>query len=99
MIDKELIKNKFESINNEIDSINDTYGEEVSVQLIERVEDTINQFLDDFKEKSSKSFCCYWDEQKKNKDRFDRNKGIKVNSDMKKDEITPKFISEYKNKK
>ena len=99
MINRESIKNKFESINEAINSTNSTYGEKIANQLTGRVQDVINQFFEDFKEKSSKSFSNYWAEQKKVEDRFGKRKEIKVKSDMKKDKIAPKFISEYKNKK
>ena len=96
MIDKESISNKFDSLNNEINSIKNTCGEKIANQLLDRVEVVLIQFLDDFKKESLISFSIYWDKQKKIEGRFKNKKIIESNTEIEKDKIIPKFISEYK---
>ncbi|MAV63896.1 MAG: hypothetical protein CMG00_01750 [Candidatus Marinimicrobia bacterium] len=99
MIDKNIINDKFEPINDSISSIADTYGDEIVNQLIIRLELTLNQFLDDFKINSSKSFAAYWEHQDNASTRFYKKQDLEdTNKELNKNkgEIIPKFISNYK---
>ena len=95
MISSEQIDKKFKSLNEKINSVSDKFGEEVVSELMNRIEFSLESFLNDFKISSSKSFELYWKKQEEMKIRNDD----KINNELIQDENIPKFISEYDNNK
>ena len=102
MINIDKIDKKIKPLNDKIREIDVKFGKEISDELLNRIEVTLNSFFDDFKELSSKSFSFYWNKQKKLKDDsfFNPIDQYKSDKDSKSDKLTntPKFISEYKKK-
>ena len=90
MIDSKKINEKFRSLNDRINKIEDSFGEETVQDLMTRVEVSLKSFLIDFKELSSKSFDLYWEKQESLK--FENNDKIDNELD---DKNVPKFISDY----
>ena len=90
MIDSKTINEKFRSLNDRIDKIEDSFGEETLQELMTRLEASLKSFLIDFKELSSKSFNLYWEKQESLK--LEDNNKIDNELD---DKNVPKFISEY----
>ena len=94
MIDLKKINEKFQSLNDRINDIEDKFGEEIVNELMLRVETSLKSFLVDFEELSSKSFSIYWDKQKRLAFTNDR----KIGSNLDNEKNVPKFISDYNNK-
>ena len=94
MIDLKRINDKFQSLNDKINDIADRFGEDTASELMSRIESSLESFLIDFKEISSKSFESYWEKQKyiKFKD------GESVIDNKSEDKNVPKFISDYDKK-
>ena len=90
MIDLKKTNEKFKSLNDRINKIQDSFGEETVQELMARVEVSLKSFLIDFKELSSKSFNIYWEKQESLK--FEDNDKIDNEIDNK---SIPKFISDY----
>ena len=94
MIDSEKINDKFQSLNDKINDIADRFGEETVSELMIRIESTLDFFLIDFKEISSKSFEAYWEKQE-----YIRFRNDEIVMDAKQeDKNIPKFISDYNKK-
>ena len=102
MIDIEKIDKKIKPLNDRIRELDIKFGKEISNELLERIEVTLNSFFEDFKEISSKSFSYYWEKQRKLKDNsfFNSSDQHEADKDIESNELTntPKFISEYKKK-
>ena len=102
MIDIEKIDKKIKPLNDRIRELDIKFGKEISNELLERIEVTLNSFFEDFKEISSKSFSYYWEKQRKlkNDSFFNSSDQYEGDKDIESNELTntPKFISEYKNK-
>ena len=97
MIDLKKINDKFQSLNDRINDIANRFGEETASELMTRIECSLESFLIDFKEISSKSFDSYWRKQEQIKFKNDENA---IDNKLE-DKNIPKFISDYdkKNKK
>ena len=97
MIDSKKINDKFQSLNDRINDIANRFGEETASELISRIESSLESFLIDFKEISSKSFETYWQKQEYIKFKSDEST---IDNKLE-DKNIPKFISDYnkKNKK
>jgi len=97
MIDSKKINDKFQSLNDRINDIANRFGEETASELISRIESSLESFLIDFKEISSKSFEAYWQKQEYIKFKSDESR---IDNKLE-DKNIPKFISDYnkKNKK
>ena len=94
MIDSKKINDKFQSLNDRINDIADKFGEETAAELMNRIESSLEFFLIDFKEISSKSFDSYW----KRQEEIDfKNDDSKINNKLE-DKNVPKFISDYDRK-
>jgi len=93
MIDLDKINEKFKPVNDRILSIDEKFGNELTNELLERIEITLNQFFNEFKEQSSKSFNSYWEKQEYLKKENNKNEFIEETENV------PKFISDYKNRK
>ena len=99
MIEKKLVEGKMQALNEKISKINSQYGQNITDELLSRIEISINSFFSEFKELSSKSFENYW----KNIELIKSNKLKSDDSiEEKKDESNglnvPKFVRDYKNK-
>ena len=90
MIDSKKINEKFKSLNDRINKIEDSFGEETVQELMTRVEVSLKSFLIDFKELSSKSFNIYWEKQESLKIKDND----KIDNELD-DKNIPKFISDY----
>ena len=90
MIDSKKINEKFKSLNDRINKIEDSFGEETVRELMTRVEVSLKSFLIDFKELSSKSFNIYWEKQESLKIKDND----KIDNELD-DKNIPKFISDY----
>ena len=97
MVDSKKINDKFQSLNDRINDIANRFGEETASELISRIESSLESFLIDFKEISSKSFETYWQKQEYIKFKSDEST---IDNKLE-DKNIPKFISDYnkKNKK
>ena len=96
MIDLDKIDKIMKPLNERINDIKKRFGDEVLEDLLDRIEISLDTFLNDFKEISSKSFSNYWNDQKKIKnERKNIEKTLDNNNAL--DENIPKFISDYKN--
>ena len=95
MIEKKAIKDKLKPLNDRIVEVYNIYGESLGGQLTNRISIVLDQFFNDFKNVSSKSFDLYWHRvQQLNLD-LSANKTEKEN--LKKENV-PKFISKFNKK-
>ena len=94
MIDSKKINDKFQSLNDKINDIASRFGEETASELMIRIESSLESFLIDFKEISSKSFKGYWEKQEYIKFKNDES----VIDSKPEDKNIPKFISDYDKK-
>ena len=99
MIDNKKIEDKLKPLNDKIKEINVVYGDDLTHQLLDRIEISLEQFFTDFKRKSSLSFSSYWKQIVKVDSKMVDKKIIRKSHEKK--ENMPKFIAEFekKNKK
>ena len=90
MIDSKNINEKFKSLNDKINQIEENFGEETAQELMTRIEVSLDSFLIEFKELSSKSFDLYW----KRQESLSFKDGDKIDNELD-DKNIPKFISDY----
>ena len=99
MIEKKLVEAKMQVLNEKINKINNQYGQNITDELLSRIEISINSFFSEFKALSSKSFENYW----KNIELIKSNKlksddSIEEKKDESNDLNVPKFVRDYKKK-
>ena len=80
MIEEKIIQKKLKPLNEKINEIQTVYGESLTKELIDRITLSINQFFNDFKNISSKSFNIYWKKIKDIDSQIDNKKITKVNT-------------------
>ena len=90
MIDSKNINEKFKSLNDKINQIEESFGEETAQELMTRIEVSLDSFLIEFKELSSKSFDLYW----KRQESLSFKDNDKIDNELD-DKNIPKFISDY----
>ena len=95
MIEEKTIKDKLKPLNDKIVETYNIYGESLGEQLTNRISVSLNQFFNDFKNISSKSFDLYWHKiQQLNSDLSTK----KIEKEDLKKENVPKFISKFNKK-
>ena len=94
MIEKKIIRDKLQPLNDRIDKIYSVYGESLGDQLIDRISISLDQLFSDFQIKSSKSFDSYWTRITELNSKLS-SKSIVREEDG---ENIPKFIDEFNKK-
>ena len=95
MIDLEKIDSKLKPLNDKILNFHIQFGQDLSDELIKRIEISIASFFDDFKNAASDSFSKYWEKQKTLK----IEQVEEIENSKTEDANVPKFISDYKSNK
>ena len=95
MIEKKAIKDKLKPLSDRIVEVYNIYGESLGEQLTNRISISLDQFFNDFKNISSKSFDLYWHRVQQLSSDLSPKKIEK--EDLKKENV-PKFISKFNKK-
>ena len=95
MIDLEKIDNKLKPLNDKILNFHIRFGQDLSNELMKRIERSIASFFNDFKNVASESFSNYWKKQEVLK--LEEKEDIQISESD--DSNVPKFISDYKDDK